>query len=524
MEIGLYAHEMGHALGWPHSSGRYGLEYDSKWDVMSSGYGRLDEKYGWMPLHTISSNKDFAGWIPANRKWVRSGAEGVETREIVRSALPPETGDLMAEIRVSADRFYTIEARMNKGFDQPIHVPAVIIHMVEGRRAYLIDPDNNGNASDAGSAWRPGEVFVDSANNFHVHIVSVTPNGFRVAIQRGNAPVVIASDSVLNPAEMGATYDDTLYAVGGGLGMTGVQWTITFGGLPPGIFMDTDGRINGVPLQLGVFRFTARASFGSSVDQREFRLTVREPLTVANDSVRPPTIMGRPFVDSLSARGGSEAYTWQIPNGRLPIGLNLNSATGIISGSAQQEGTFWVTVRVMSDGAWATKQLVYRVYATMSFVSAPQRPGAVMGVAYNDTLRAAGGLGAPLWELTGGALPPGIQIDPRSGTLSGMPERKGSYQFTLRASDALVSAEQTFTIQVGQPVIAAGEVMNHLFVGGKLSASEIKFLDLIGNRNGSFDIGDVRAWLIDNGQLPAGAATANAVVSTLKRLESEHRK
>ena len=33
--IADYAHEGGHALGLPHSSGPYSRTYDSKWDVMS---------------------------------------------------------------------------------------------------------------------------------------------------------------------------------------------------------------------------------------------------------------------------------------------------------------------------------------------------------------------------------------------------------------------------------------------------------------------------------------------------------
>src|SRR5690606_20672941 len=65
----VLAHEMGHALGWPHSSGPYGSEYDSEWDVMSRGYARWEPPYGWLAIHTIGHHKDEAGWVRADRRW-----------------------------------------------------------------------------------------------------------------------------------------------------------------------------------------------------------------------------------------------------------------------------------------------------------------------------------------------------------------------------------------------------------------------------------------------------------------------
>ena len=38
-----YAHESGHSLGLPHSSGPYSSVYDSRWDVMSGGGSNEDE-------------------------------------------------------------------------------------------------------------------------------------------------------------------------------------------------------------------------------------------------------------------------------------------------------------------------------------------------------------------------------------------------------------------------------------------------------------------------------------------------
>ena len=63
----LFAHEMGHAFGLPHSSGSYGQIYDSRWDVMSIGYGFTDPTYVRVGTGTISYHKDILGWIQPDR-------------------------------------------------------------------------------------------------------------------------------------------------------------------------------------------------------------------------------------------------------------------------------------------------------------------------------------------------------------------------------------------------------------------------------------------------------------------------
>ncbi|MEQ1855719.1 MAG: hypothetical protein ABL963_04560 [Longimicrobiales bacterium] len=180
----VYAHEMGHALGWPHSSGRYGNEYDSAWDVMSRGYLRYELPWGWLTVHTIGAYKDAMGWIPANRRWTPA-AGSVTSNTLVRGALAPAQGHLLAIIPSGPNRFYTAETRMVAGHDGTLPGPAVVLHEVDYGRAYVTDSDRNGDPNDAGAMWTPGETFTDSIAGLSVRVDAETQDGFAVTITRG---------------------------------------------------------------------------------------------------------------------------------------------------------------------------------------------------------------------------------------------------------------------------------------------------------------------------------------------------
>lgn len=131
----------------------------------------------------------------------------------------------------------------------------------------------------------------------------------------------------------------------------------------------------------------------------------------------------------------------------------------------------------------------------LSIGSPPDRPAALMGKPYSDALVATGGSGGYAWSLSAGALPPGLSLS-AGGTVSGIPTAAGSYQFTATVTSGGQSLSQAFTVQVGTPALASQAVVAQLLAGsGPLSADDLRYLDLLGNRNGSFDLGDFLAWV-----------------------------
>ena len=69
------------------------------------------------------------------------------------------------------------------------------------------------------------------------------------------------------------------------------------------------------------------------------------PLAVTTTSL-PAATLGAPYSAALAATGGVPPYTWSVTSGKLPTGLSLNPATGVISGTPAVLGTSGFTVGV----------------------------------------------------------------------------------------------------------------------------------------------------------------------------------
>jgi hypothetical protein len=145
--------------------------------------------------------------------------------------------------------------------------------------------------------------------------------------------------------------------------------------------------------------------------------------------------------------------------------------------------------------------------ATISSGSA--RPAGVMGATYADTLRITGGSGVMTWTVTGGALPQGVTLA-STGVLSGYPQQTGNFSYTATVVSCDTKSK-TFTLSVTAPTLATADVVNRLFgLASPLTADQIRYLDFLGNNNGSFDVGDFLAWVKATGA-PLSAATLQSL-------------
>jgi hypothetical protein len=146
--------------------------------------------------------------------------------------------------------------------------------------------------------------------------------------------------------------------------------------------------------------------------------------------------------------------------------------------------------------------------------SGDPRPGAIVGKPYADSLQATGGAFLKSWSRVSGQLPAGLTLD-AAGVISGIPTATGNFTFSARVTSGAQQAEQSFGIAVTAPALATANVVNQLLhAAGTLTIDDMRYLDLLGNKNcvvvsqNCFDVGDFLAWVQATGAVPVPPTVA----------------
>src|ERR1041384_1555377 len=122
-----------------------------------------------------------------------------------------------------------------------------------------------------------------------------------------------------------------------------------------------------------------------------------------NTSTLPNARVGTAYNQSLAAQGGNRPYTWTISVGTLPGGLNLNAASGNISGTPTTAGLSNFTVKLTDrDGQTDTQAMSITVDLALLTVTTTSLPNGTVGTAYSQALGVTGGSGGYTWTNTGG--------------------------------------------------------------------------------------------------------------------------
>jgi hypothetical protein len=158
-------------------------------------------------------------------------------------------------------------------------------------------------------------------------------------------------------------------------------------------------------------------------------------------------LQSNPVTVTLQATGNSESLIWNVTKGALPTGLTLDSKTGTISGSPQNNVNQDVVTIVAGEGkAVGTKDFTFNVYPQDS-INPIVPPNAHVNAPFSLILNGTG-TNDPRFanvSISAGALPPGLTLTLGGITsgylavIAGTPTQAGSYPFTVQMKDTSIS-------------------------------------------------------------------------------------
>ena len=546
-EIGVFAHELGHGFGLPdlyavganHGGvGRWGLMGTGPWGCGGQGAD--------VPCHMVAWSKEALGW--ANVTTLAADADlGVLTLDPVET-----TGDV---IRIDAGDgsgdYYLLENRQPLGFDASLPAPGLFVwqidtETVDGAWAanrvntsasrmgvWLRQADGVNSLAQSGERGDTGDPFpgASAATSFHAGTVpsAFTYNGLNglngIPMNTAAGVTLLNIQQVGNQMEFRAlTRYQAVTLQSAGLGGAGSVFTvdglasagtsIQFASAPfQGHTIEAGGGVlYGPGLRYGFMAWndgqprvrswataladaTLTASYGNS--EVSFDITLESPVP----GVVPGVVVLNPDSEAGWIREALNVSVEAQPN----TGMAFRDWTGALAGQPNP------TTVVITAPSTATARFDL-TYTVSSDAGMQLNVGAASDVDIRFTVANAN---QPVtWVASG--LPPGLSFtDATVGALTGAPLAMGDFAMDVRATDAIGLTDSIdVALTVGPPDVGL-QVMAEPFMSvGVVNTALETFLDLEGDGDGTYDLGDFRTWVLGNPNHPVNTpAVAAAAMS-----------
>ena len=544
-EIGVFAHEIGHGFGLPDlyavgaSHGGVG-----RWGLMGTGPWGCDGQGAEMPCHMTAWSKEVMGWAT-----VTTLAADADLGVLLLDPVVT-TGDV---IKINAGDgsgdYYLLENRQQLGFDTSLPAPGLFVWQIDTETVngswagnqvntsasrmgvWLRQADGNNDLAQSGERGDAGDPFpgATAMTSFHAGTVpsSFTYNGLNGL---SGIPANTASGvTLLNIRQAGSQmefqaltrYQDvTLQSTGLGAsgsvftvdGVASVTTSLLFtsapfqghaleagGGAPSGSgFRDgflawSDGQPRVRSWTTGVTDSTLTASYGNS--EVSFDITLESPVP----GVVPGVVVLNPDSESGWIRDAINVSVLVQPS----TGVTFRDWTGALFGQPNP------TIVVVTTPSAATARFDV-TYTVSSDAGLQLDVGAASDVDIRFTVANAN---EPLVWVTSG-LPSGLFfVGGSERALRGASVVMGDFVMNVEATDAIgLTGAVDVNLTVGPPDVGL-QVMAEPFLGvGTTNIPLETFLDLQGDDDGTYDLGDFRSWVLGNPNHPvntqAGAAPA----------------
>lgn len=272
-------------------------------------------------------------------------------------------------------------------------------------------------------------------------------------------PLAITTTSLPDGVENSLYSATTLQATGG---TPPITWTVSSGALPAGLLLHAaTGVIDGTPTAAGTVDFTVTATDSATTPQvknKALSIVITPALSITTTSLADGAI-NTAYSATLVSTGGTPAVTWSVSVGTLPTGLNLNPATGVISGTPTVAGKVDFSVKATDHSTppqTPEVALSINVAAAPFVITTTTLSNGTIGSAYSATLQATGGTPPISWSVTTGSLPAGLTLHSATGVIDGTPTGSpATTNFTVTGTDS-GSPVQTHTQDLSITTVTTG--------------------------------------------------------------------
>ncbi len=533
-EIGVFAHELGHGFGLPDLYGtgsgfpaHGGVGY---WDLMGTGAWGCQGGEPERPCHLGAWSKSVLGWVEV----VEPGG-GLDHGLIMLD--PVETGGQAYRIEGGdgSGEYFLLESRQRIGFDDHLFEPGLLAWHIDPD---LVDQKWSGNAVNAdplhmgvaleqadgleqlgsdgaGGRGDEGDPFPGSTGNdtFHAGSNPATRSHSNVAMGVTMLDISVAAQQVT--LRLLTRYQQLTLRTEGTVGSGGLISVDGAAPPPGGVMLLTSAPFQvhgleaapGEPLGEGT-----RNGFVSWEDGsprvREFQTGLEDSVLVATygttqhllaiamtspvESVEPGSVLLSPgSEDSWFAEGTDVTMTAE-----ARTGFSFREWSGAVSGS-QNPSTISLDQPRSVEAAFDL---------TYGFTDAPTSVGIEAAVPQEIVFEVENANLPVSWFLMG-QLPEELALLPDEGRIVGAALETGTFVFEVTATDAIgLTVRAVVSLEVSAPVMGVEDLAGPFLLTG-LAPTPLQqvYLDRAGNDNGLYDLGDFRAFLVANPELPMTA-------------------